>query len=94
MLVGIALTLQVLGAHAQSFDQLVRLYDYDQGAPLAVEQKEVEERSGIKIYAVGYALPQGDRVNGMLIVPPGKERHGAIIWMHSSDAIIWARTPC
>lgn len=74
---------------AQTYDQLVHLYEYDRSAPLAVEQKETADRNGTKVYSISYAISKETRASGMLIVPPGKAPRSGLIWLHSAGPLSW-----
>jgi dienelactone hydrolase len=76
----------------ESYDQLLRHWDYDTKAPLAMQQSGVQDRDGIKIHDLSYAVPTGDRaaslgpnggrVTAYVIVPPGKGPFPAVIYGH------------
>jgi dienelactone hydrolase len=76
----------------ESYDQLLRHWEYDKNAPLNVKQQGVRERDGIKIYDITYSAPVGDRarlagpnagiVTASLVVPPGKGPFPAVIYGH------------
>jgi dienelactone hydrolase len=88
------LLLSVSAAFAQqaSYDQLLRHWDYDTKAPLAIKQAGVQERDGIKVHDLSYAVPTGDRaaslgpnggrVTAYLVVPPGKGPFPAVVYGH------------
>ena len=75
-----------------SFDQLRRHWDYDERAPLDVEQRATQVREGVKIMDISYASPVGNRrasvgpnggmVTAYLIVPPGRGPFPAVIYGH------------
>jgi len=79
-------------AQQESYDQLLRHWDCDTKAPLAIQQSGVQERDGIKIHDLSYAVPTGDRaaslgpnggrVTAYLVVPPGKGPFPAVIYGH------------
>ncbi|HXI42885.1 MAG TPA: prolyl oligopeptidase family serine peptidase [Bryobacteraceae bacterium] len=72
--------------------------DYDKSRPLAIEEREVAIRDGVRISLFSYASPKGGRADGMLVRPVKVEgKTGAIIWTHSSgyfnqlsDAVLMA----
>lgn len=87
------LLLLATAAFAQeSYDQLLRHWDYDTKAPLAIQEKGVQDRGGIKVHDISYAVPTGDRaaslgpnggrVTAYLVVPPGKGPFPAVIYGH------------
>lgn len=70
---------------AQSYDDLVRRFDYDRSAPLDVREVGVLERGsvgGIQVLDISYASPKGGRVPAYLVVPAGKGLFAAAIWGH------------
>jgi len=87
------LLLFVSAAFAQeSYDQLLRHWDYDQKAPLAIQEAGVQDREGVKIHDLSYAVPTGDRaaslgpnggrVTAYLVVPPHTKPLAAVIYGH------------
>jgi dienelactone hydrolase len=76
----------------ETFDQLRHHWDYDQRAPLDVEQRGTRVRDGVKIMDISYASPVGNRgasvgpkggiVTAYLIVPPGRGPFPAVIYGH------------
>ena len=75
-----------------SFDQLRGHWEYDERAPLDVEQRATQVREGVKIMDISYASPVGNRrasvgpnggmVTAYLIVPPGRGPFPAVIYGH------------
>src|SRR5262245_7791018 len=76
----------------ESYDQLVRHWDYDRSAPLNIRQAGVREQGGVKIYDISYSAPVGNRapavgpnggvVTAYLVVPAGKGPFPAIVYGH------------
>jgi dienelactone hydrolase len=76
----------------ESYDQLLRHWDYDKAAPLNIKQTGVQDRDRVKVYDVTYSSPVGDRgaaigpnggvVTAYLVVPPGKGPFPAVIYGH------------
>lgn len=66
----------------ESYDKLVRRFDYDKSTPLDIKQNGVEERDGVKIYDISYASLKGGRVPAYLVVPKDRGRFAAIIFGH------------
>jgi cephalosporin-C deacetylase-like acetyl esterase len=61
------------------------LFDYDRSAPLGFRDRgRINHGYPIAVRDVSYASPKGGRVPGYLIVPPGRGRHPAVIYMHGS----------
>jgi dienelactone hydrolase len=76
----------------ESYDQLLRHWNYDTTAPLNIKQAGVQDRDGVKVYDVTYSSPVGDRgaavgpnggvVTAYLVVPPGQGPFPAVIYGH------------
>jgi dienelactone hydrolase len=76
----------------ESYDRLLKHWEYDGKAPLDIQEATVQERGGIKIYDISYAVPTGDRaaslgpnggrVTAYLVVPPHIGRVPAVIYGH------------
>src|SRR5512132_2766319 len=76
----------------ESYDQLVRHWDYDRSAPLNVKEAGVQDRVGITVHDISYSTPAGERaasigpsgntVTAYLIVPPGKGPFPAVVYGH------------
>ena len=68
---------------AQSPDPgLLHHFDYDQKAPLDIQEVGVEQRGDVGIRDISYASPKGGRVPAYLVVPKGKGPFAAVIWGH------------
>jgi len=61
---------------------LLRHFDYDQKAPLDIQEVGVERRGDVTIHDISYVSPKGGRVPAYLVVPAGKGRFAAVIWGH------------
>ncbi|HJX94325.1 MAG TPA: hypothetical protein VJ324_01820, partial [Candidatus Acidoferrum sp.] len=57
-------------------------FDYDQNAPLDIQEVLVEHRGDISVHDISYASPKGGRVPAYLVVPPGKGPFAAVLWGH------------
>jgi dienelactone hydrolase len=57
-------------------------FEYDQRAPLDVQEAGMEKRGEIAIHDVSYASPKGGRVPAYLVVPAGKGPFAAVLWGH------------
>jgi dienelactone hydrolase len=77
----VALCLLSARLSAQSAEVLHR-FDYDQKAPLDVQELGVEQRGDVAIHDISYASPKGGRVPAYLVVPAGKGPFAAVIWGH------------
>src|SRR5438552_7957472 len=70
-------------AHARTQDaDLVRHFDYDQNAPLAIKQVGVQHREHASVYDITYDSPKGGVVPAYLVVPKGRGPFAAVIWGH------------
>jgi dienelactone hydrolase len=59
-----------------------RGFDYDQKAPLDMQEAGVEHRASVAIHDISYASPKGGRVPAYLVVPAGKGPFAAVLWGH------------
>jgi dienelactone hydrolase len=76
----------------ESYDQLLRHWDYDKSAPLNIKQAGTENRDGVTIHDISYSSPVSDRSNfvgtnggavtAYLIVPSGRGPFPAVIFGH------------
>src|ERR1700730_1828308 len=85
--------LLVAGASAQeSYDQLLRHWNYDQSEPLNIKQAGIKNRDGVTIYDISFSSPVSERgtavgpnggtVTAYLIVPSGQGPFPAVIFGH------------
>ncbi len=77
-----AATRTVASATPIPFENLARLYEYDQKAPLDVQEKSVEDKEGVQVHDISYAGTKEGRVVAYLVTPPGKGPFAGIVWMH------------
>ncbi len=76
----------------ESYQQQLQHWDYNQKAPLDIQQAGKQERDGISVYDISYATdvgnraaaigPNGGRVTAYLVVPQGKGPFPAVIYGH------------
>jgi dienelactone hydrolase len=85
---------------AAPYQELLRLYDYDRAAPLELREAGVEHSDSLEIHNISYASPKGGRVEGYLVVPPGRGPFAGMLFMHGAggnrkgmlpQAILYAR---
>lgn len=76
-----ALLITASPAFGQDAD-LLRHFEYDQKAPLDIQEAGVEHRGDVTIHDISYASPKGGRVPAYLVVPRGKGPFAAVIWGH------------
>jgi cephalosporin-C deacetylase-like acetyl esterase len=62
--------------------ELLHHFDYDQDAPLDIQESGVQHRGSVTIRDLSYASPKGGRVPAYLVVPSGKGPFAAVIWGH------------
>lgn len=62
--------------------ELLHHFDYDQKAPLDIQESSVTHRGSVAIHDISYASPKGGRVPAYLVVPAGKGPFAAVIWGH------------
>jgi dienelactone hydrolase len=80
------------GFGQESYEQLLRHWDYDRGADLNVKEISVADRGGVKVHEISYSAPVGDRgafvgpnggvVTASLVIPSGKGPFPAVVYGH------------
>lgn len=73
---------QTAFSQAKPIDELRRMFDYQQNAPLDVKENGVEDKNGVHIHDISSASPKGGRVTAYLVVPSRKRKLAGIIFMH------------
>jgi cephalosporin-C deacetylase-like acetyl esterase len=73
---------QVGHAQAPSFQDLTRLFDYDQKAAIDMKESSSYVVRGAKVHDITYASPKGGRVTGFLVKPLGSGPFPAILFGH------------
>ena len=90
-----------LAQQPKPFPELVRMFDYDQKAPLDLTEIGVRDQEGVKVHDITYASPKGGRVTAYLVVPPGRGPFAGLVFMHwgfgyrssyLAEALLLART--
>ncbi len=82
LLLVVAASCEVVVAQNQSINDLRRIFDYDQNAPLDVKEAGVINRTGVRIHDINYASPKGGRVTAYLVVPVEEGRFAGIVFGH------------
>jgi dienelactone hydrolase len=59
-----------------------RAFDYNQNAPLEIQEASVDHRGDVSIHDISYASPKGGRVPAYLVVPSGKGPFAAVLLGH------------
>ena len=99
LLLLMAATSEVALAQNQIND-LRRLFEYDQNAPLDIKEVGVLNRDGVQIHDITYASPKSGRVTAYLVVPVRRGRFAGIVFCHWAygtrteflpEAILYAR---
>jgi hypothetical protein len=78
----VALAAQVGDRPAADFLAAAHLFDYDQGQPLDIHDKIVEEFDGGALHDITYTSPKGGPVSAYLVVPKGKGPFAAVLFGH------------
>jgi dienelactone hydrolase len=88
----VLLTAVICCAQQESWDQLLKHWDYDRSAPLIVKESGVQARGGITVHDISYVALAGDRaasigpngstVTAFLVVPSGKGPFPAVVYGH------------
>ena len=78
----IAALCEAVFAQNRSIDELRRMFDYDQKAPLDIREAGVINRDGIRIYDINYASPKSGRVTAYLVVPTERGRLAGVVFGH------------
>jgi dienelactone hydrolase len=65
-----------------SYEAALKLFDYDQQAPLDLQETETEELEDVTVHHISYASPKGGRVRGYMVVPSGPGPFAGVIIQH------------
>jgi dienelactone hydrolase len=57
-------------------------FDYDQQAPLDIQEVGVEHRGAIAVHDISYTSPKGGWIPAYLVVPDGQGPFAAVLWGH------------
>ena len=82
LLILVVASCEAVFAQTQSINELRRVFDYDQNAPLDVKEVAVIDRNGIRIHDITYASPKGGRVTAYLVEPAGRGRFAGVVFGH------------
>lgn len=72
------LSCEVALAQNQSINELRRMFDYDQNAPIDIREAGVITRNGVRIHDITYASPKDGRVTAYLVVPAVRGRFAGV----------------
>jgi cephalosporin-C deacetylase-like acetyl esterase len=67
---------------AGSFEDMMRIFEYDRGLPLNVEDEGVEYRDGISVHDLSYAGLAGKRISAYLVRPSSKDALAGLVFVH------------
>jgi len=82
LLILVVASCEAVFAQSESIDELRRLFDYDQNAPLDVKEVAVINRNGVSIHDITYASPKGGRITAYLVVPVRRGRFAGVVFGH------------
>lgn len=82
LLLLIVASCEAIFAQNQSINELQRLFEYDQNAPLDIKEVGVVNRTGVRIHDITYVSPKGGRVTAYLVVPVAKGRFAGVVFGH------------
>ncbi|MBA3357437.1 MAG: acetylxylan esterase [Pyrinomonadaceae bacterium] len=82
LLLLVAMSCQAALPQNRSINDLRRMFDYDQNAPLDVREVGVINRNGLRIHDITYASPKSGRVTACLVVPTGRGRFAGVVFGH------------
>jgi dienelactone hydrolase len=82
LVLGIGILLIATVASPAQDAEMLKHFDYDQKAPLAIKQIGIQRRATATVYDITYASPKGGVVPAYLVVPKGHGPFAAIIWGH------------
>jgi dienelactone hydrolase len=74
-----------LRAQTPDLANVTKLFDYDQKAPLDLQQKSVEDRRATQVHDISFSSPMGGRVSAYLVTPQGKGPFAGIVFLHSGQ---------
>ena len=65
-----------------SFEELVRLFDYDQEAPIDLEYVATRTEAGAEVHDVSYSSPKGGTVTAHLVLPLQDGPYAGVVFLH------------
>jgi len=68
------------------YEENLHLFDYDQEAPLDIQELETRRDGNLTVYEITYASPMGGRVPATLIVPDGRGPFAGMILLHGTSS--------
>jgi dienelactone hydrolase len=68
---------------ADPFEELAAMFDYDQSAPLNVQEVGMEDRDGVTVKDITFDSPvDGEPVAAYLVQPEGHGPFAGVLWVH------------
>ncbi len=67
-----------------SYDQAMRLFEYDGSRPFDLVETSVSEQSGVTIHDITYLQASGSRTQAFLVVPHGSGPFGGVMYLHGA----------
>lgn len=64
------------------YERSLPLFDYDEHAPLGIDESSASERDGVTVHDISYSGPKGTRVSAFLVVPDGPGPFAGVIVQH------------
>lgn len=71
-----------LAPGADAYEDWLVLFDYDQAAPLDIEERGVQVQDGVSIHDILYSSAVRGRVKAFLVVPEGEGPFAGMVYMH------------
>ncbi len=68
------------------YEENLHLFDYDQEAPLDIQELETRRDGNLTVYEITYASPMGGRVPATLIVPDGRGPFAGMVLLHGTSS--------
>jgi hypothetical protein len=75
---------QSVAAPAQTYEELIKMFEYDRSAPLDLKENSSEEKDGAMVHEITYASPRGGRVTATLVTPHTTGREVGLIFAHGA----------
>ncbi len=64
------------------FEELVRLFDYDQNKPIDLPEISVKNKDGYSVHDITISSPAGGKITAFMTVPSGKGPFAGIVFLH------------
>jgi len=69
-----------------TYEENLHLFDYDQEAPLDIQELETRRDGNLTVHEITYASPMGGRVPATLIVPDGRGSFAGMVLLHGTNS--------